>query len=472
MSVNVLKIQSDVAKLIYKGMHVNDIVYKLLSTDEHLKLTTPDRRLVEDIVKKRIEDDESYVIIQKIINSKIILFEDTGRTIRYDPLHKRSSPVRLDFVKMVLDATVLRSKLSLCNSGYNPYKNTAMYEEEGLRYFNDYTPPAWKRKFFFDAKELEPAELPEIYREFFTFLVADDMLSYDYLLKWLAQSIKSRNLCALVTIGNQGAGKGFLGHVIGALHGRTNFSHVEGERLNNNFNSFLDNVTAVYLDEVEIKTTAQENKFKMLVNDKVEIERKGQDSISKPNYMNIYVSSNNLNAIRVPSDDRRFSIINLTDIKVQHQPGWSNAKDKLEEMKSDANIELLARYLWHLKYDESEMSNKFNSERSKQIQSESVLDWEDWFINVFCVKNAGKSISIAEVRSAINTGVNVNLKLSRKSFDMLTDKIKGLAGTAARVFTVTRPRSSDGERPITINIEKLENQPKDFLSNLNVEESE
>lgn len=467
--VSAVKIEMNTDKLVALGLEQSEIVRRILDMDENRKLQPPDQKVVERIVLDHIANHNSYKRIQQTMQCKVLRFLDTDRAKLYNERTGMLSDFSLEVMRSVMDPKVLRSRFYPCWTGYNPHSPDPFYDEGERHYFNEYQAPDWKRTKSFESPL---ADLPELYRDFFSILVDGDQASYEYILKWLAQSIKSRNLCALFTVGKKGVGKGVLGEVMCALHGESNYSHVEGETLMKQFNGFLDKKTLLYLDEVYIKKTEHENRFKMLVNPKIEIETKGVDSKSKTNYLNVYMSSNELDAVRITSDERRFSIINLRDEKIHKAPGWENMKAKTAELTDPANIELLARFLWHFKYDEVSMNEPFTSKRALEVRSESINDWEDYFLNVYCAQNAGKEIKVSEVKTAINLALDSKLKLTTKTFEVLLDKIKPLLPPDAFPFEIVRKRFDNGERPVMISIQPLDEQPKDYLRNISIKESE
>ncbi len=472
MSELIEKYKKKTKEGIYAGLHKDVIEHNICVSDDYLKLSTSDQLAVKSVVADTIANHNSYKFIQRIMNSKILLFQDSNDVLGYSELDRKTFKVQLDFLNKVIKTENLKDLYVNVYSAYDPHKNLMMFEKDGNTMFNVYQPPFWKEAHYFDSAPIEPHPLPEIYAEFFNILVQNDEANLKFLLSWMAYSLRGRNKTTLVTLGAQGSGKGVLGIILSLLHGPSNYSYTDGKKITDGFNSFLNNVTMVYFDEIEIKTTDQENSFKMLANDEIMIREMYKDYVRKTNHANIYMSSNNLSSIRVNSEDRRYSILNITNQKLINQPGWEDMDSKITALYKLENIELLARFLWHYEYDVNALLRKFESERSKEIKQASITDWEDYFLNVYCIKRAGETLLMQTVKGELreemdNSGMN---KLTQNSFKNLADKVKSLSPTGDWVFQLVRPVLPDGTQPISIKIQELQFQPKNITKNFQIEE--
>jgi phage/plasmid-associated DNA primase len=100
------------------------------------------------------------------------------------------------------------------------------------------------------------------------------------------------------------------------LVGEKNFHTSDTRLITKDFNKQFKNKRIVFCDEIQILKVEHVNKFKALINDMIEIEGKGENAVEVKNYASIYIASNNFDSIRLTDDDRRFSIIELTDEKL------------------------------------------------------------------------------------------------------------------------------------------------------------
>ena len=254
-----------------------------------------------------------------------------------------------------------------------------------------------------------------MYKKFFNHLVNEDKDSYDYVLKWLGNALKYRNYCVLTAIGSQGIGKGVLGEIMRGLFGKENFHQGDNRLMTKDFNKQFKNKRCVFVDEVRILKLDHINKFKALVNDYIEVEGKGENVVEMRNYASIYIASNNFDSIRLTSDDRRFSIIELTDKKLYD----TFKPDQIKELLEEENINKLAKFLWSMDIDETEMLKIFASKRTEEVRMASVKDWEEWLFDDYAVDHAGEDIKLYIVGEAIEEEFGSKFRPSRKAMQEL-----------------------------------------------------
>ena len=312
----------------------------------------------------------------------------------------------------------LIDSIILANFTYNPFESKRLYQTDLIWNYNVYVPPSWYESHFYsNGTDLirEMKTIPEMYRKFFDHLVNGDKDSYDYVLKWLANALKHRNYCVLTAIGSQGIGKGVLGEIMRGLFGKENFHQGDNRLMTKDFNKQFKNKRCVFVDEVQILKLDHVNKFKALVNDYIEVEGKGENAVEMRNYASIYIASNNFDSIRLTSDDRRFSIIELTDKKLYDTFEPDQIKDLLEEK----NVNDLAKFLWSMDIDETEMLKIFTSKRTEEVRLAGVRDWEEWLFDDYAVDHAGEDIKLSVVGEAIEEEFGSKFRPSRKAMQEL-----------------------------------------------------
>jgi hypothetical protein len=246
-------------------------------------------------------------------------------------------------------------------------------------------------------KEVERVDkMPELFHRFFIHLSNGKESEYNYMVKWLANSIQDRNFCVLTAIGAPGIGKGVLGNIMLGLVGLSNFTKTDNKLISKDFNAQIRNKRLVFCDEINIKKTNHMNKFKDLVNDKIEIEGKGKDAKLDDNYASIYVASNNLDSLYIPENDRRFSVIELTNNRLD-----SNfTVEEIEQLNELKNIEELAKYLYHYEVDKDEMLKVHRSQRLEDIKLSTLTDAQEWFLEDYAVEKKGQVIDLTIVQEA------------------------------------------------------------------------
>ena len=303
---------------------------------------------------------------------------------------------------------------------YNPFEATRLYREKLDWFYNTYKPPIWYENIFYSTGKKEVFkrnELPDLYRQFFTHLVKNHEASFLYVLNWLSNAIKHRNYCVLTAIGNQGIGKGVLGEIMRLLVGEKNFHTSDTRLITKDFNKQFKNKRIVFCDEIQILKVEHVNKFKALINDMIEIEGKGENAIEIKNYASIYVASNNFDSIRLTDDDRRFSIIELTDEKLINYMSTEQISGLIEP----ENIKELAEYLWYLAIDKDAMKTPFRSSRTDEVRLAGLKDWEEWLFDDYAVDNAGETVELKNVSESVESEFGSKFKPSRRALKKLQE---------------------------------------------------
>ena len=303
---------------------------------------------------------------------------------------------------------------------YNPMEATRLYRQGLDWYYNTYQPPIWYENVFYSKGNIEVSkreELPLLYKQFFLHLVKDHEDSYLYVLSWLSNAMKYRNYCVLTAIGNQGIGKGVLGEIMRLLIGEKNFHTSDTRLITKDFNKQFKNKRIVFCDEIQILKIEHVNKFKALINDMIEIEGKGENAVEVKNYASIYIASNNFDSIRLTDDDRRFSIIELTDQKLIHYM----STEQISSLIEPKNIKELAEYLWHLVIDQDIMKTPFKSSRTEEVRLAGLKDWEEWLFDDYAIDNAGKTVELKNVSEAVESEFGAKFKPSRRALKKLQE---------------------------------------------------
>ena len=319
-----------------------------------------------------------------------------------------------------VDKNVLISRIYPAQFTYNPFEATRLYRESLDWFYNTYQPPTWYEDVFYSQGEKEVtnrSELPTLYRVFFTHLVKEHEGSYVYVLSWLANAMRFRNYCVLTAIGNQGIGKGVLGEIMRLLVGEKNFHTSDTRLITKDFNKQFKNKRIVFCDEIQILKVEHVNKFKALINDMIEIEGKGENAVEAKNYASIYIASNNFDSIRLTDDDRRFSIIELTDEKLITKM----STDEINSLIEPENIKELAEFLWHLPINQDELKNPFRSARTEQVRLAGLKDWEEWLFDDYAIENQGSVIELKKVSEAVEAEFGSKFKPSRRALKKLQD---------------------------------------------------
>jgi hypothetical protein len=166
-------------------------------------------------------------------------------------------------------------------------------------------------------------------------ICAGDDESYQYVLGWMASAIQHPDRpgeVAIVMQGIRGAGKGTFTHLLGRLFGQHYLQVTQARHLVGNFNAHLRDCILLFVDEALWAGDRQgENVLKALVTEPmVQIEPKGINSFSVPNYLHIMVSSNEDWVIPAGARERRYCVLQVSDIHAQDKPYFAAIRAEMD----------------------------------------------------------------------------------------------------------------------------------------------
>jgi hypothetical protein len=448
-----------------QGMSIPSIQYLINKDNTDVQLALVKAKEVETLCRSF----ESCDMVEFIIESDLCKVADKDEYFIYNPSTKQRMIMKTSSLSLLFNPDFLYKKAKHLYDSYNPRTTEVYLKVSGQTRFNIYCPPEWYAQHFYNKQPLQPCPMPDIYVEFFNHLVDGDQDSYNYLLKWLANSLKNRNYCYLVTVGKKGVGKGLLYQITELLHGPDNSTWTSGDAFfSTDFNDDLENNTLYYIDEISKLSVKELDRLKQLVNPKLRINGKNAKFKYIDNYINTLVSSNDVAALPVTKDERRFSIISVTDTPTLEK--WpDNHDEKVKELLHPDNIAKLGTYLLtQVQYTHTEMLKYFQSKsKMREIESLSLQDWEDYFLFEYCKQKAGETIAISTIIHDVKNGFdNRSIRLSLRVFMELKEKFPGFY-----VKRVTK-REDGSDGPIGLGFAPLDKQPKREQFNLEVLDTE
>jgi len=234
-----------------------------------------------------------------------------------------------------------------------------------FKQINTYVKAPWMRLVPFPNPGGEVVEdLPEEIQKFFGHLFIDPD-SLDYVLDWIYYMLTSRMEVALVLNGAKGVGKGIV------------------NMLDTNFNSDFMNTRLMEFDELKI-TKKRVNHLKLYFNDDLSLEVKGVDGgVKMQNHNSFYISANGASDLYIESDDRRFSVIKVTDrslLKVFSAGEINDLIGKLSSSESDILLRV-GRYILNrgtkLNYGKI---NPYRTDRFFELVENSLAGWQKYII--------------------------------------------------------------------------------------------
>jgi hypothetical protein len=369
--------------------------------------------------RQPVSDNDRWVTLLR----ESIYYENIENPEEAFALHEASGQrisIPLKNVKSLLggEFQTYEERIRKCRFAYEPRRAARyFFDKYDLPVFNRYEAPDWRRNVFLgDAAPPEVTALPHVAEEFLRHLVSNDEGSLSFLLDWMATSLVSRNPTYLVAIGAQGIGKGLLGQILHKLHGDGNYIKVRDEVLKRQFNGQLQNKTLVHIDEVALSGTDQHNRLKDFANETIEIEAKGKDALVVQNYASIYISSNHLDAVEIEAGDRRFSIIELTNIPIKD----TGLLQKVAELLSVQTISGLGWYLLN-RTVRNNMNNPFRSERFQSVREAGLSEWESYLFDKWDSQQ-GYRISIQRLKKELQLELGMKAAPGRKKLQDLADR--------------------------------------------------
>jgi len=214
-----------------------------------------------------------------------------------------------------------------------------------------------------------------------------DEEKYDWVIAWIADIFQHPgDKCgtALVLVGQQGAGKSFLGHqiinkIIGAQHAATT-NNVES--ITKDFNVAFDNKIFTQCDEAtNNRQRGIANKLKALITDpERRVEPKGIDSYFKPNHSRFCFTSNDTEDamnIRDGMEDRRYTVIKVPPYKcgaVKQKEYWI----PFLEWLTTENLSKIHRWLLDLKYDRGLIRSPLMTAAKTEMVQRSWDPFDAW----------------------------------------------------------------------------------------------
>jgi hypothetical protein len=271
-----------------------------------------------------------------------------------------------------------------CVIEFNPYRPeqiyTSDYNFKTCTHLNTYKKPDWQfaRKLT-NEEAKQYSKLPSIIDDFFTHLFPEERCK-KFVFDWLHFALTSRCETYLVMNGAKGIGKNVLSETIcSALIGKENHKLANVGALEGNFNSILAESRMIVFDEFKISNDEEINRLKRYANAEQTIERKGIDvNKTEVTYNSYIICNNSLTDMRIAWDDRRFSVMDLTDKKLDDV--WDSKKiDELINTFRDPENPIVREFGYWLLYREPEiMVNPFSCYKGTHFYKLCYTSMPEW----------------------------------------------------------------------------------------------
>lgn len=349
---------------------------------------------LEEVEEEELPMDEVDIAIAKMNENHACCFVGSSFVIIHEYHDALTSGTSVNLLKV--------------NDFYNYYKNQRVFLPSGdgqlkphdvtKLWMSDVNRRSYMR-LAFDPSGNSPDDIYNLYRGFnrikpvegdwnlFRDLIFDIMCSgrqemFDYAMAWFQNALKNpanKSGVAMVMHGQQGCGKGtvvdWLKEIFAAY-----YAHLtDGNQLVGNFNKQLFGKLLVFADEAmfvgDKRTT---DKMKGLITEStIQIEYKGVDSFTAPNYMNIMIASNNDHVVDASTTERRYAVFNFSRERMQDRTYFG----ELRRQMNNGGLEALCHHLMTTTdYDHVDVHVAPVNEEMRQQKSSSLEDvpafWE------------------------------------------------------------------------------------------------
>lgn len=324
-----------------------------------------------DVIKSFSYDDLVPFVSIKNYNTKMFYDKNTGEIYPLD--HKTYElTVEKDARKIPIPALIQ----------FNPYRPETIYVGvspygKECTHINTFKRPEWQlpRELTIEERK-ELCKLPHIIDNFMRHLFPDDNCR-NFVLDWLHHALVKRCETYLVLNGAKGIGKGiFTDHLCRSLLGKDNHVIAPPGALESNFNALLKDNRMIVFDEFRIDDEEKINKLKRYINKDQTIEFKGVDTGETIETFNSFViSSNSLADMKIYWDDRRFSVADMVNKKLDEVWPKEQIEELIEALEPDSTTMQNFGY-WLLYRNPAE--NEFYAYKGKHFYKLCYSSLPEW----------------------------------------------------------------------------------------------
>lgn len=242
-------------------------------------------------------------------------------------------------------------------------------------FLNTYKKPEWQEDREITSMEAAGCKPPQVFVDFMVHLFPDKDCR-TFVLDWLHFALTDRCETYLVLNGAKGIGKNlFSENLCKPLMGANNHKVAQPSALTSDFNALLKDSRMIVFDEFRVDSAEKVNKLKRYVNEEQMIEKKGVDVDATQKTFNSFIISNNDMAdMKISWDDRRFSVADITKIKLRE--AWTKEKinDFLEMCKDNVQMKQLGYFLLYRKPQHT----KFSYYQGKHFYDLCYTSFSEW----------------------------------------------------------------------------------------------
>lgn len=304
---------------------------------------------------------------------------------------------------------------------YDPYKIDRFIEgeDDGLYFFNLYTPPEWRLT---PVDDPENIECPEIITELYEHLFPSPSIR-ELAIHWDHIALVGRNEAAKVLNARKGIGKQLYCDLLFAVMGENNADLVPKSFFESGFNSILANRRILLIDEHRIGKN-EHTLLKRYMNEAQNIERKGIDVGRKElTHNNFLISSNDSSDMFLEWDDRRFLALETTAvplIKIWPESKIMEFKRRIKEDK-----EMIRNFgywlLYHGQITGRGAADVYKGKLFFKLVQNSLWEWQKFLLDK--VLSGAREHSIRQLRREYKKEMGEKSKIPNP--DKIRDFLQG-----------------------------------------------
>jgi hypothetical protein len=242
-------------------------------------------------------------------------------------------------------------------------------------FLNTYKKPEWQEGREITKMEAEGCKPPQIFIDFMLHLFPDKECR-TFVLDWLHFALTDRCETYLVLNGAKGIGKNlFSENLCKPLMGINNHKIAQPSALTSDFNALLRDSRMIVFDEFRVDSAEKINKLKRYVNEEQMIERKGVDvDATTKTYNSFIISNNDMADMKISWDDRRFSVADITKIKLRE--AWT--KEKIDEFLALCKDPYLMKQLGYWIMYRKPTHTKFDAYKKRHFYDLCYTSFSEW----------------------------------------------------------------------------------------------
>lgn len=289
---------------------------------------------------------------------------------------------------------------------FNPYRPETIYVGlskygKECTHINTFKRPEWQLSRELKVEEREKyCKLPDSIDRFMRHLFPDDNCR-NFVYDWLHYSLARRCETYLVLNGAKGIGKGiFTDHLCRGLIGKDNHVIAPPGALDSQFNAILKDKRMIIFDEFRIDEEDKINKLKRYINKDQTIENKGLDiGATIETFNSFIISSNSLADMKIYWDDRRFSVADMTSIKLDESWSKKDIQSLIDILEpSSEEMQQFGYWLLYRHTKDNEFA-VYKGEHFYKLCYSSLPEWSRVVIDVV-LEAKSDSIDDAELKMA------------------------------------------------------------------------